>query len=499
MKQPSLATLEEAARQGNELAQVELASQLIENRSGPEQRERGLSILRRCAEGSQGPLAQWVLGAFFLQHLALPNASEHAKYWLERAVGAGVAPAMERLANFHLRGVGIPRDEAKSVDLLRRLADAGFQRCAWELGYLLSQHNTRIGNTCSVTAFARACSLGYPPAYYSLGLRFALGSGAERDPAFARALLMRANDANYPDSLAVADEFAPLSECAGEQQGWYDALKRNHREAGPLYGQLDQANITIGREARALTAKLEAHFATIGSPHLYIDDNGRLGVRTSNPADQSLVAKPGKWAWLADKPRVALSDCFVSREERAHLMFLVSDSLSNPENYTSDTVNGQAENRFFNGLGQSMNALNSDSVVRTIEQRIASMTDWKIDALEPSSVIVYRVGQEYRPHVDYYSAEQLTNNRKETMDFGGQRMVTFLICLKAPAVGGETHYNRTGLTVSHATGQALLHYNVAIDGTPEPLSQHSGEPIQSGEKWLLRTTLRENSRYFRAD
>lgn len=38
----------------------------------------------------------------------------------------------------------------------------------------------------------------------------------------------------------------------------------------------------------------------------------------------------------------------------------------------------------------------------------------------------------------------------------------------------------------------MLHYNVSADGEADPASLHAGRPIEGGEKWLWRSTLRAN-------
>jgi prolyl 4-hydroxylase len=134
-------------------------------------------------------------------------------------------------------------------------------------------------------------------------------------------------------------------------------------------------------------------------------------------------------------------------------------------------------------------------MIRCIERRVAQATGWAPDAIEPSSVIAYRPGQEYRPHVDFFDERQIRENRDRIRDYGGQRVVTFLICLRAADRGGETFYPKAGATVTHAAGAAMMHYNVVPDGSPDPRSVHHGMPVEAGEKWLLRTTLRARTRY----
>lgn len=491
--QPSIAQLEQAARGGNEMARLELGNRLlIEHPPGSDASERGLEMLRQAATGAQGPAAQWLLGGFYLQNLSFPDGLSRARHWMGLAADAGVGPALDRMANLHLRGLDGGFEPDRALELLLRLADAGFQRAAWEVGYLKSTLDELIDPGGAVSAFARACALSYPPAYYSLGLRFALGAGVPADPGFARALLLRAADAGFPDARAAADELAPAFEAIAAES-WYDALKRNHAEAGGLLQQLGDGGMLIPAKRLPAIDQLETHFAGIGHPALGISADGRLQV-DAGPV-RAFRAEPADWHWLSERPRVATSAGFVSREERSHVMFMVAGALEAPEKYTSSSVNGAYENQYFSGTGKNFGALSSDAVVRCIERRIAERTDWRADALEPSSVICYGPGQEYRPHVDYFSHQQIADNRARTRDFGGQRVVTFLICLQDAHEGGETCYPRVDLKVEHRAGTAMLHYNTLSDGQPDEMSLHHGMPVTHGEKWLLRTTLRAHSRY----
>ena len=494
MAGPDLQALEQAAQSGNPMARIELGNHLLgEHPPGSPESRRGLELLRAAAEGPGGAAAQWLLGGYFLQTPAEPDAHAEAARWLERAAAAGVPPAIDRLANLNLRGLGMPRDPARALELLARLADAGFQRAAWDMGYLLGQGEPDSDEPGAASAFARACALGYPPAYYSLGLRFALGAGVERDPAFARALLLRAHDGRFPDALAAADGLVSEEECGEESARWHGLLKENHVAARPMREQLTHSGITIDDSLKPGVRRLEAHFAALGHPGLVIDPAGRLGVKGGG--NGTLKAAPGPWEWLSGRPRVGVSRHFATREECAHLMYKVSDSLARAEEYITDTVNGEVETVFFSGRGRPLGALTSDTVVRVLEQRIATMSECAVDTLEPCSIICYEPGEEYRPHVDYFNDEQLERNRSEIKDAGGQRVATFLLCLHAPEAGGETVYPETGLSVAYEPAMALLHYNVTADGRPDLLSVHTGRPVERGQKWLFRTTLREHSRF----
>ena len=485
--------LQQAAASGDVMAGIEYASYLLENAApASSDQQRGLQHLQAALDGPHAAFAHWALAAHYLQHMTLPEPRRLAIEHLQQAATARLAPAVDRLANQYLRGIGLEYAPDQALVLLQSLADCGYQRFAWDVGYLYSLQTQAQAAAHSAAAFARACALGYPPAYYSLGLRFAGGFGVAADADFARALLLRAADGGFPDARRAADELAAQT---SEQQCqvWYARLRDNLGTAQSLLQQLQSAGMLVDNSLLPVLRELEAHFVKLGHPGLLLDADQRLQVTADN--DRQYQATPAAWRWHAQQPRIASSDDFISDEESAHVQFLVAGELAPAASYTTSASNSQTENTYFTGLGRSFGALSSDTVVRMIERRIAAHTDWDLSALEPSSVIRYQPGHEYRPHVDYFTAEQIEQNKQQLEDFSGQRMVTFLICMVAPEQGGETLYDRVGVRIRYQRCMAAMHYNADTDGKPDSLSLHTGTPVLAGEKWLLRTTLREFSRY----
>jgi len=52
-------------------------------------------------------------------------------------------------------------------------------------------------------------------------------------------------------------------------------------------------------------------------------------------------------------------------------------------------------------------------VTRMLERRVRALTQWPIQRIEPCSIISYQPGDEYKPHVDYFTS-QLTADERET-------------------------------------------------------------------------------------
>lgn len=490
MPEPEMQQLETAARGGDARARIELGNRLLAaNRYDTPEFERGLALLTAAAEENGEVEACWYLGALYLGVSALPDAHANAAKWLARAAERGVATAVDRLADLHLQGLGVAHDPDRAVALQRGLAEQGFQSAAWYLGYLQTQALGGGDAAAAASAFARACALGHPEGYYSLGLRFALGAGVDADPAFARALLIRAADGGVHDARAAADELVPRGEYGREAKRWYDRLKPNLQAAQPMLQRLAASGDAAATEVHPLVLDLERHFSDVGHPALTLDAERRLRARAGGETD--LCARPAPWDWRATRPRVGVSLPFATREECAHLIQMIKPHISDPKSYTRGNAYGDLT--YFSGEGCPVGPMIADPVIRLLERRIARMSDHPLTALEPCSIVHYRHAQEYRPHTDFFTAEQLEINRAQYADRGGQRLATFLLYLEPPASGGETRYEVPDLTVRGETGLGILHYNVTDDGAPDEASTHVGMPVEAGEKWLWRSALRERA------
>lgn len=487
--QPPGAGMPAGTAQRIEQARLALAG----SRIGQPAHEQALDTLRALAQAPDGVQAQWLLGAYFLSAEARPGAQAEALVWLEPAARAGLVPAMDRLAAQHLRGLLRPVDHEAAIDLYQRIAERGFYRAAWELGYLLDQPGVRASPRPgaargAAAAFARACALGHPQAYLSLGLRFAEGAGVPHDPAFGRALLLRAADGRVLGALEAAERVQGADEPA--TRSWYARLKANLDQAQPVLQGLRPEAGPGAHPLHPLVPRLEAHLAALGHPALVLDATGRLQAGGGG-ARPHLGDRQPAWQWLAQSPRVAAAHGFATAEECAHLINKVAGQLTAARAYVgSGSANDEAELGMFSGEGSPIRALHADAVVHTLELRLRQLTGWPAAAMEPCSIIRYLPGQAYQPHVDFFSAQQIADNARLRRDFGGQRIATFLLYLRAPEAGGETAYLKAGLTVRGTPGMALLHYNTTPDGAADPASLHAGLAIERGEKWLWRSTLR---------
>lgn len=120
--------------------------------------------------------------------------------------------------------------------------------------------------------------------------------------------------------------------------------------------------------------------------------------------------------------------------------------------------------------------------------RMASLAGYEAACAEPLAVLRYAPGQQYKPHYDSLGAAGLA---RDPLRAAGDRAATVLGYLNVPEAGGATLFTRLGVRVEPALGDVLAFSNVDADGQPEQDSQHAGEPVETGEKWLASLWVRQ--------
>lgn len=126
------------------------------------------------------------------------------------------------------------------------------------------------------------------------------------------------------------------------------------------------------------------------------------------------------------------------------------------------------------------------ALVAEIERRISQRVGIPIANGEGLQILRYTTGQEYCPHYDYFdpAASSVVDHLKN----GGQRILTFLVYLNTPVLGGATCFPDVGVEVAARQGRALV---FSYDPTPASKSLHGGLPVMSGEKWVITKWFRQ--------
>lgn len=132
-----------------------------------------------------------------------------------------------------------------------------------------------------------------------------------------------------------------------------------------------------------------------------------------------------------------------------------------------------------------------DPAVRSLLVRIrkdfSRLSGLPLENQELLTIMRYRPGQRFDSHYDAFTDD----SHMEVEDLlGGQRVCTFLLCLRKAASGGATRFDRIGEEVVLSAGDCLHWPNVDSDGMVYEDSLHSGQSPEMGEKWVMSCWIR---------
>jgi prolyl 4-hydroxylase len=116
--------------------------------------------------------------------------------------------------------------------------------------------------------------------------------------------------------------------------------------------------------------------------------------------------------------------------------------------------------------------------VHALNRRIAAASGTAVGCGEPLQVLRYRVGEEYKPHIDAIPG------------FANQRVLTMIVWLNDDYEGGETSFLAPGLKLRGQAGDGLLFANVDARGERDLRSVHAGLPVTRGEKYIASRWIR---------
>lgn len=187
---------------------------------------------------------------------------------------------------------------------------------------------------------------------------------------------------------------------------------------------------------------------------------------------------------VVSSPRVVLFGNFLSEEECEEVIAQATVRLTpsktvNPEGGEMAHPHRTSSGMFFKHA--------ETPIIRSIEERIARVVNWPIENGEAMQVLRYLPGAEYRPHYDYFGADN--PSYAKILARGGQRVGTFLMYLGEPEAGGGTVFPDIGLEIAPKRGNALFFSYPVAD--PSSQSLHGGQPVIAGEKWVATKWLRE--------
>lgn len=133
-------------------------------------------------------------------------------------------------------------------------------------------------------------------------------------------------------------------------------------------------------------------------------------------------------------------------------------------------------------------ALLNEPFVKELDRRICSIMGIDSTYSEGIQAQLYDVGQEFKPHTDYFEPNSAEFERfAKELD---QRTWTFMVYLNDVHKGGGTRFLKLGKTFYPREGTALIWNNLYPSGEPNPDTLHHAMPVEQGYKAVITKWFR---------
>ena len=131
----------------------------------------------------------------------------------------------------------------------------------------------------------------------------------------------------------------------------------------------------------------------------------------------------------------------------------------------------------------------NEAAVIDLERRLLELNGIDPAYGEPVQGQRYEVGQEFKPHTDYFEPGGVDYETYTSV--AGQRTWTFMIYLNEPEAGGATRFKVIDKMFQPQTGKLLCWNNWRSDGTLNPATLHHGMKVRKGVKYVITKWYRE--------
>lgn len=192
---------------------------------------------------------------------------------------------------------------------------------------------------------------------------------------------------------------------------------------------------------------------------------------------------------LCAQPRLMVLRNFLTEAECEHLV-----ERARPKIAPSTTVDPDTGAHIVVEARSSTStyfALRETPMITGIEERIAEILSLDVINGEGLQVLNYGVGQEYKPHFDFFDPN--LKGTPKVIAVGGQRVATCIMYLNDVEAGGETRFPEVDIQVAPRKGDAILFYNLLPHGEVDRKSLHASLPVTAGEKWVATKWVRERA------
>ncbi|MEO1048333.1 MAG: 2OG-Fe(II) oxygenase [Pseudomonadota bacterium] len=183
-------------------------------------------------------------------------------------------------------------------------------------------------------------------------------------------------------------------------------------------------------------------------------------------------------------PKAEVFQCrdFVDADLRADLIRLI-DKDRRPSTIADD--NGD---KYFR-TSETCDLSRSEPAVQRLEAMLTELSGIDPAHGEPLQGQRYAVGQEFKPHTDYFTPGG--PDWEQYCAISGQRTWTFMIYLNEVEAGGATRFKAVGKTFQPEAGKLLCWNNRRPDLSENPNTLHHGMKVRKGTKYVITKWYRE--------
>lgn len=152
------------------------------------------------------------------------------------------------------------------------------------------------------------------------------------------------------------------------------------------------------------------------------------------------------------------------------------------------TLADAGDDRYFR-TSETCDLPETDEAVREMEQLLTKLNGIDPSYGEPLQGQRYEVGQEFKPHCDYFNRGGRDWDRYCAV--AGQRTWTFMVYLNDVEAGGATRFKAVNKTFRPEVGKLLCWNNRRLDGSENPNTIHHGMKVRKGVKYVITKWYRE--------
>ena len=169
--------------------------------------------------------------------------------------------------------------------------------------------------------------------------------------------------------------------------------------------------------------------------------------------------------------------------ELCHLLIQLIDRNRRPSTIADD--NGD---RYFR-TSETCDLDAGKPAVQSLEAMLTELSGIDPAYGEPLQGQRYAVGQEFKPHTDYFTPGG--RDWELYCAVSGQRTWTFMIYLNDVETGGATRFKAVGKTFQPEAGKLVCWNNRKTDLSENPNTLHHGMKVRKGTKYVITKWYRE--------